>query len=279
MSDLVVCLACGGTVDPPADAALRMRVCRCPAPSEEAKSILCPGCGGSIAVGSRACPYCGSTVATCRCSACLAWNLAGAAHCQACGRSLASSVERAGIAVTYPCPRCDCLLRAREYGDLSVEECDKCGGLFLAPTTMERLVAARDMPTTLRLALPKREMKRETAVRYIFCPTCGKSMNRQAFGRISGVVVDVCKSHGVWFDAGELAEVIRFVEQGGLERERERELAELAERERRVRSVEMRSDRMESLGVDCLSGNAQSHRSGHIHSAADLLHFIADLWH
>jgi Zn-finger nucleic acid-binding protein len=169
-------------------------------------------------------------------------------------------------------------LRAREYGNLSVEECDKCGGLLLAPTTMDRLVAARDMPTSLRLALPKREMKRETVVRYIACPTCGKSMNRKAFGRISGVVVDVCKSHGVWFDAGELGEVIRFVEQGGLERERERQLAELAERERHVREVEMRADRMDSSGIDFLSGSVNTGRIGYSHSASEVLHFIADLW-
>jgi Zn-finger nucleic acid-binding protein len=279
MSDLIVCLACGGVVDPPADGRSPTRVCHCAVPSDEAKTILCPGCGGSIAIGSRACPYCGSTVATCRCATCLAWNLAESAHCQACGRALASSTERSGVAAAYRCPRCDSQLHAREYGDLSVEECDKCGGLFLAPTTMERLVAARDMPTSLRLALPKREMKRETTVRYISCPTCGKSMNRQAFGRISGVVVDVCKNHGVWFDAGELAEVIRFVERGGLERERERELAELAERERRVRSVEMQADRMDGLGIDFASGNANSERIGHVHSASDVLHFIADLWH
>ncbi len=253
-------------------------MCHCPKPSEEAKSIACPGCGGSIAVGARACPYCGSTVATCRCAACLAWNLAGAAHCQACGRSLAPQAASAGIAAAYGCPRCRSQLQAREYGDLSVEECDKCGGLFLAPTTMDRLVAARDMPTSLRLALPKREMKRESAVRYIACPTCGKSMNRQAFGRISGVIVDVCKSHGVWFDAGELAEVIRFVEQGGLERERERELAELSEQERRLRTAERRSERMDSLGIDLDASGVGSARTGHVHSAAGILSFIADLW-
>jgi Zn-finger nucleic acid-binding protein len=278
MSDLVVCLACGGAVDPPGGVNPGMRACHCPAPSEEAKSILCPGCGGSMAVGARACPYCGSTVATCRCAACLAWNLAGAAHCQACGRSLASLTESAGVAASYPCPRCGSHLHAREYGNLSVEECDKCGGLLLAPATMDRLVAARDLPTSLRLAFPKREMKRETAVRYIACPTCGKSMNRQAFGRISGVVVDVCKHHGVWFDAGELVEVIHFVEQGGLERERERALTELAERERHVREVEMKADRMDSPGISFLAGNVNSDRIGHPHSAAEVLHFIADLW-
>ena len=278
MSDDIICLACGGVVEPPAGIASPGRVCHCAVPRDEARSIVCPGCGGSMAVGSRACPYCGSTVATCRCAACLAWNLAGAMHCQSCGRSLAASVERAGVAPTFPCPRCNSRLCAREYGDLSVEECDPCGGLFLSPATMERLVAARDLPTSLRLALPKRELKRETAVRYILCPECGKSMNRQAFGRISGVVVDVCKNHGVWFDGGELAEVIRFVEQGGLERQRERALAELAERERRVRDLETRSERLEGLGVDYLSGNAKSDRIGHVHSASEVLRFIADLW-
>ena len=253
-------------------------MCHCPAPSEEAKSILCPGCGGSMAVGSRACPYCGSTVATCRCTACLAWNLAGAAHCQACGRLLASSTESAGTTASYQCPRCSSHLHTREYGNLSVEECDKCGGLLLAPTTMDRIVAARDMPTSLRLALPKREMKRETAVRYIACPTCGKSMNRQAFGRISGVVIDVCKNHDVWFDAGELGEAIRFVEQSGLERQREREQAELAERERRVRTIEMSADRLDSPGIDLLSAHVNTDRVGHPHLADEVLHFIADLW-
>ena len=268
MSDAVICLACGGRVDPPTDEAAHVRVCHCALPDAPAKSIACPACGGSIAGGVRACPYCSSTVATCRCGAC---------HCQACGRSLAITPTRSGVVAAYKCPRCRSRLSAREYGDLSVEECDQCGGLLLAPTTMERLVAARDMPTSLRLALPKREMKRETAVRYIFCPECGKSMNRQAFGRISGVVVDVCKNHGVWFDAGELAEVIGFVEKGGLERERERSLAELAARERRVREAEMRSDRL-SLGMDALSGNATSDRTGRIHSTSDVLSFIADLW-
>ncbi len=279
MSDPVVCLACGGTIDPPADAGPRMRVCRCPGPGKEAKSILCPGCGGSITVGSRACPYCGSTVATCRCAACLAWNLAGAAHCQACGRSLASSSERSGVAAPYRCPRCGSQLHAREYGDMSVEECDQCGGLFLTPNTMDKLVAARDMPTSLRLVLPKREMKRETKVRYVSCPVCNKFMNRKAFGRISGVIVDVCKSHGVWFDSGELAEVIQFVEQGGLERERERELAELAEREQRLRSAESMADRRESLGLNFVQARVQQGRMTHAFNASEVLHFIADLWH
>ena len=33
-------------------------------------------------------------------------------------------------------------------------------------------------------------------------------MNRQNFGRRSGVIIDVCKGHGVWFEPGELSAVL-----------------------------------------------------------------------
>jgi Zn-finger nucleic acid-binding protein len=42
-------------------------------------------------------------------------------------------------------------------------------------------------------------------------------MNRVNFGKRSGVIVDVCKEHGVWFDRGELTQAIEFVAKGGLD--------------------------------------------------------------
>jgi hypothetical protein len=41
-------------------------------------------------------------------------------------------------------------------------------------------------------------------------------MNRKLFASGSGVVVDVCRSHGTFFDAGELPAIIDFVMAGGL---------------------------------------------------------------
>ncbi len=38
------------------------------------------------------------------------------------------------------------------------------------------------------------------------------------YARKSGVVVDVCLPHGVWFDATELEQIIIFVQSGGLDR-------------------------------------------------------------
>jgi hypothetical protein len=53
-------------------------------------------------------------------------------------------------------------------------------------------------------------------------------MNRRNFGRRSGVIVDVCRSHGVWFDPSELTSVLAFVARGGItaaKSEAEQELA------------------------------------------------------
>ena len=43
-------------------------------------------------------------------------------------------------------------------------------------------------------------------------------MSRSNFGRVSGVIIDVCRPHGAWFDRGELAAIRRFLRDGGLHR-------------------------------------------------------------
>ena len=43
-------------------------------------------------------------------------------------------------------------------------------------------------------------------------------MSRRNFGESSGVVVDICTPHGVWFDRGELSQVLSFCASGNLTR-------------------------------------------------------------
>jgi Zn-finger nucleic acid-binding protein len=52
-------------------------------------------------------------------------------------------------------------------------------------------------------------------------------MNRNNFAKVSGVIIDTCKSHGVWFDANELPQVIEFIRKGGLDYSRQKEKASL----------------------------------------------------
>jgi Zn-finger nucleic acid-binding protein len=48
-------------------------------------------------------------------------------------------------------------------------------------------------------------------------------MNRSNFARSSGVIIDICKKHGVWFDRDELPKIIDFITGGGMQRAREKE--------------------------------------------------------
>ena len=53
-------------------------------------------------------------------------------------------------------------------------------------------------------------------------------MNRMNFARCSGVIVDVCRGHGVWFDRDELRGIIEFIRAGGLDLSRQKEKREIA---------------------------------------------------
>jgi Zn-finger nucleic acid-binding protein len=60
-------------------------------------------------------------------------------------------------------------------------------------------------------------------------------MNRSNFARTSGVIMDICKSHGVWFDADELPAIVEFIQKGGMELTRKKELAEIKDERSRLR--------------------------------------------
>jgi len=49
-------------------------------------------------------------------------------------------------------------------------------------------------------------------------------MNRKNFSRISGVIINECRSHGLWLDADSLEKSRHFIADDGLERSRDREL-------------------------------------------------------
>ncbi len=73
---------------------------------------------------------------------------------------------------------------------------------------------------------------------YIPCPECGKLMNQKNFAGCSGIVVDLCKPHGIWFDRQELQGIINFIKNGGLHKARENELANLRAEQNRLTAMQ-----------------------------------------
>ncbi|MEO1174791.1 MAG: zf-TFIIB domain-containing protein, partial [Myxococcota bacterium] len=50
---------------------------------------------------------------------------------------------------------------------------------------------------------------------YRKCPECSSIMNRENYGRRSGVIIDICPEHGIWFDNQELDSILEWIRDGG----------------------------------------------------------------
>ena len=209
-------------------------------PVTDAGLLHCPSCGAPVAEGVRRCTHCEAPVATVRCAHCLHMNVADALHCTGCGRDLGlEPIARDGPLL---CPDCRVPMAVLDCGPAALHDCGTCGGQFVEHEAMRDLVERHDR---LDVGARKRlaPARADTRVRYVACPACGSMMNRQNFGAMSGVIVDVCSKHGTWFDPGELPRVLSFVESGGLTRARQRHEEDVArkEREQRVQAATSQS--------------------------------------
>jgi Zn-finger nucleic acid-binding protein len=117
------------------------------------------------------------------------------------------------------CPRCTRLLH--DDDDLAGLACDRCGGVLVEHGVLgARLKHERPTDPDAAEHSPAhapRTRSSDANLALARCPECGESMNRMNFGRRSGILIDVCRTHGTWFDGGELDAVLAFVRAGGIE--------------------------------------------------------------
>jgi Zn-finger nucleic acid-binding protein len=125
-----------------------------------------------------------------------------------------------------------------EIGGTAVLECPGCGGMWVDAATFEYVCADREAQAAVLHQWPTPPPARAAAIHYRPCVACGKMMNRLNFGRLSGTVVDVCKGHGTFLDRGELHQIVSFIQGGGLERARQRQIEDLKDQEQRLRAAQ-----------------------------------------
>jgi Zn-finger nucleic acid-binding protein len=122
------------------------------------------------------------------------------------------------------CPKCDVKMKITMAGEIELDECPKCRGLWV--DLAEEKTALKMEPATFtvdelrRLRKVYRPLGRVEKVKYHRCPRCGKFMWRKNYMYHSGIVVDKCREHGTFFDKGELEKAIEFVKKGGAEYEK-----------------------------------------------------------
>ena len=199
----------------------------------EARVLRCSGCGASVPPDAPQCPYCKAQLATVACPACFALVPLSASHCPGCGAAMAPRV--AATPAGAPCPACAKPLAAAKVGELEVQACQSCGGLWLDRAVFEQLGTSRERQGAVLGVLPAPSAPPVAAlepVQYRPCPACAQRMNRVNYAKRSGVVLDVCKAHGIWFDQDELHRVLAFITEGGLDRARELEIEELKDAKR-----------------------------------------------
>jgi Zn-finger nucleic acid-binding protein len=207
--------------------------CRCGAAvtvhepqGHEADVVRCSSCGATREENASRCDHCGADFTVHEqdlntvCPNCLARVSDRARYCHHCAALLVAEAV-VGDETTQRCPVCgrDWPLTTRRVRDTQIQvmECQKCGGFWIGLETFDRLLdrEARQPQS----AAPAQGPPLEPAARspYRPCAVCGQLMVRCNFGRTSGVIVDLCGSHGIWFDAQELAHVLRWIRSGNLE--------------------------------------------------------------
>ena len=179
--------------------------------------MACPSCFGLMFLGSRYCPRCGAKAV----------------------QTQTKTEENLGS-----CPRCRVQLNLLQVKDSDLCECQKCGGLWADVETFENICASRENRAAVLSLISTRhsalENKHPARINYVPCPDCKQLMNRNNFARSSGVIIDICKHHGVWFEAEELPKIIEFIRRGGLEHARRKEKLEIDDQRDRLRQEQQK---------------------------------------
>lgn len=200
----------------------------------------------------------------------------GSKHCHRCGAAAAVR-ETAGEAI-HKCPRCRVEMQPVRLGATTVQECERCHGLWLDVRSFENICASREQQSAVlggASPAPQNAAQDAVPVKYVPCPQCAQLMNRINFARCSGVIVDVCKGHGTWFDREELSRIVEFIREGGLEAARQKERAQIEVERRRLRDEQFASSDI-SRSMSTRLGDFDDRRTSAIASARGLLKFLLD---
>ncbi len=202
-------------------------------------TLNCPTCGAAISSDSPNCPYCSSRLATISCPSCFSLAFLGSKFCPHCGHPLTTPASPTSTKLN--CPHCLIPLEIFDLGQIKLRDCPKCCGIWVDTKTFQQICADREDQAAILgspIPVPRDDISAKRA--YIPCPQCRQLMSRSQFSRRSGIIIDLCRAHGVWFDRDELRHIIEFIRSGGLDRAREMDKEDL-DRARRDLDAQLRA--------------------------------------
>ncbi|MEZ7891070.1 MAG: zf-TFIIB domain-containing protein [Candidatus Wallbacteria bacterium] len=112
------------------------------------------------------------------------------------------------------CPRCESNLKKKNIDGVQIDQCVKCGGIFLDDKELKRIAADFDAKGKKIIAL-KKQPKADVAVeKPVNCIRCRGCMDRVNFNYTSGIYIDFCPDcSSMWLDNGELEKIAAFMKE------------------------------------------------------------------
>jgi Zn-finger nucleic acid-binding protein len=228
--------------------------------------LYCPSCGAPVRREATRCDYCSAALdfslkgKTVNCPNCFAATPADGRFCVRCSRPVRGMVRDDKIMDDRICPRCTIPMRAKEIGEFHLIGCDKCAGVFVPHDVFDMMQEKRDSVVFSAIPPQKGQTPVESNASYVRCPVCKQMVNRVNFARISGVIVDVCRQHGIWFDGGEIEKIMDFVAHGGLQRAKQVDVERLKAEEELIK---LKSNSGTRASVDTSWGDFAG-KTGHL---------------
>jgi Zn-finger nucleic acid-binding protein len=109
------------------------------------------------------------------------------------------------------CPVCKYDMIVVEYHNIELDYCNSCRGVWFDSGELELLLKSYGLEEPRAFfdgifnsqEAASSEKKRN-------CPICGHKMKKTAIGGQPEILIDVCRDkHGLWFDGGEVTQLIR----------------------------------------------------------------------
>jgi len=109
------------------------------------------------------------------------------------------------------CPVCKYDMLVVEYHDIELDYCNSCKGVWFDTGELELLLKSHGLEETkifLDGILNSQETTSSEKKRN--CPVCDQKMKKKSLGAQPEILIDMCRDkHGLWFDGGEVAQLIR----------------------------------------------------------------------
>ncbi len=104
------------------------------------------------------------------------------------------------------CPACKESLVIRELHEIEVDYCTNCKGIWLDAGELELML---DDDTEKAKLIQSLEIVYDSNEKKLKCPICKDKMEKVRHKDVNAVTDKCIHNHGIWFDKGELEEIVK----------------------------------------------------------------------